>query len=65
MWFDSMDVTDKLEDVYDELILLTDGETDSERREYNEYLLNSIRQAIEYINLLEKEIRGNNDHKKI
>lgn len=57
MWFDSIDISDKLEDVYDELIVLFDGETDPERKEYNEYLLNSIRQAIEYIYLLEKEIR--------
>lgn len=57
MYYDACEVEDKLEDVYDELISLFNGETDPERKEYNEYLLESIRQAIGYIQTLEKEIR--------
>lgn len=44
----------KLDDVYSKLVELTDGEEDKELHEYNEYLLDSIQEAIAYIHNLEK-----------
>jgi len=55
MDIDAINVEDKLEDVYSQLVILTDGETDTELKRYNEYLLDSIQEAIPYIQLLEKK----------
>lgn len=50
------DIDMKLDDVYSKLQELTDGEEDKELREYNEYLLDSIQEAIQYIHRCEQKI---------
>ena len=51
-----LDVTCKLDLVYSKLYELTESEPDEELREYNEYLLDSIQEAIGYIQKLEKKV---------
>lgn len=58
MEYDALNVEDKLEDVYSQLVILTDGETDEELKQYNEYCLDSIQEAIHYIQLLEKKLKN-------
>ena len=58
MEYDALNVEDKLEDVYSQLVILTDGETGEELKQYNEYCLDSIREAINYISLLEKKLKN-------
>lgn len=57
MDIDAINIEDKLEDVYSQLVILTDGETDTELKKYNEYLLDNIQEAIHYIQLLEKKLK--------
>lgn len=54
----------KLDDVYSKLVELTDGEEDKELYEYNEYLLDSIQEAISYIHELEKRVRKHAQHRE-
>lgn len=46
----------KLDIVYSKLFELTDGEKDEKLKEYNEFLLDSIRDCISYIQQLEKQV---------
>lgn len=64
MWYDAVNVEDKLEDVYDALIMFTDGEEDKERKAYNDYLIDSVREGINYIQTLERQIRKTRKEKR-
>ena len=53
--------TDKLLLIQDTIISLTDGEEDKELQEYYDNIINYIDDCREYIQILEKKIRQNNN----
>lgn len=52
---------DKLSLIQDTFISLTDGETDNELKEYYDSLIDYVDDCKDYIQILEKELRQNNN----
>ncbi len=57
----NMTIDCKLDEVYSRLFELTDEETDEDLRGYNQWLLESIEEAIRYIHYLEKQVPRGED----
>ena len=64
MYWDTISIDERIDDIYQVLLERADGEDDPETQDYNEYLISSMEMIREYIRLIEVKLRKKNEVNK-
>lgn len=61
MYWDTISIDERIDDIYQVLLERADGEEDKEAIDYNEYLISRMEMIREYIHLIEVKLRKKNE----